>query len=65
MNHVPGRPSRNMILWGAWGRLLRFARGPLGALGDLLGAFWGLTGLHGSLSRRPGTAQSFVGCMRG
>ena len=44
LNHVPGRPSGNMTLWGAWGRLLGFAWVPLGASWDILGASGGLTG---------------------
>ena len=55
MSHAPGRPSGNMILWEAWGRLLGLAWGPLGASWNLLGASSGLTGLLGSLWKASGS----------
>ena len=55
MSHVPGRPSGNMILWEAWGRLLGLAWGPLGASWNFLGASSGLTGLLGSLWKASGS----------
>ena len=43
MSHVPGRPSGNIILWDAWGRLLGLAWGPLETSWEFLGASWGIT----------------------